>query len=108
MEMWKLNPQQIAFCRQVVGHYTSRLGVTVDDFAYTAGLDSTRLRAIAEGYGDSLSEGEVTNFVHFCEDLKDAEAAEVFDLKRHGLPVPRTVKDVAEEMNQSNFAERND
>jgi len=107
MEMWKLNPQQLAFCRNVLGHYTGRLGVTVDDFANTAGLDSKRLHAIAEGYGDTLSEGEVRNFVHFCEDLKDAEAAEVFDRKSHGLPVPKTIKDVAEEMNQSSFAERN-
>src|SRR5262249_17232571 len=95
------------FCRNVLGHYTGRLGVSIDAFADTAGLDSTRLRAIAEGDGDSLSEGDVTNFVHFCEDLKNAEAAEMFDPKSHGLPVPKTIKDVAEEMNQSSFAERN-
>jgi hypothetical protein len=96
----KLTQQQAVFCRNVVGHFTSVLGVSVDDFAHTASIDSGRLRAISEGYGDELSEDEVKSLVHFCEDLKDAEAAEVFDLKRHGLPVPRTLAEVADETNK--------
>ena len=96
----KLTQQRVTFTRNVLGHFTNRLGVTLNDFAYTASIDAGRLRAISDGYGDTLTEDEVTRLVHFYEDLKDAEAAEVFDLKRHGLPVPRTLVEVADETNQ--------
>lgn len=95
----KLNQQQVNFARNVVVHYTNSLGVSLDDFAHTASIDAGRLKAISNGYGDTLTDDEVTRLVNFCEDLKDAEAADVFDLKRHGLPVPRTLADVADEIN---------
>ena len=92
------------FVRKVVNHYASdRLSVSVEDFAHTADIDPGRLRAIVDGYGNTLTEDEVKNFVSFGEECKDAEAQEVFELQRHGLPLPRTIKDVAEEINQGNY-----
>jgi hypothetical protein len=105
MELVTLTPAQTGLVRRVVGHYTGsdRLSVSVEQFADTANIDSGRLRAIVDGHGNRLSQDEITNFVNLCEEFKDAEAQEVFELQRHGLPLPRTIKDVAEEINQGNY-----
>jgi hypothetical protein len=101
----ELNQAQTELYRRVAGHYAERFQVSDDSFADSAHIDPGRHRAIMAGYGNTLDESETSSFVEWCEELKNAEAREVFDLKRHGLPVPRTLADVVKEFNQS-LAER--
>jgi len=87
---------QIELYRQVVNHFSQKLGTTVESFAETAGLDPSRLRQFADGHRDDISEPERQRFRELCDELIIAEEDEVKEHTSMGYDPPRTAKDIGQ------------
>jgi hypothetical protein len=93
MAQW--NSEQAQFCRGLISHYCSTLGVGVNEMAETTGISRERLNSFANNTLSELSSTELDKFFELAGELARAEKVEVDQYEKRGQQVPyKTYQDV--------------
>lgn len=88
--------QQTDNVRRVINYYTSKLGVSISEFAANAGADATHLNNFMLGSEPDLNADSATRVADLIGDLAQAEEADVNDYTRMwgpNIPQPLTALD---------------
>ena len=72
--MW--TEEQGKFCRGLVEHYASTLGVSVDEIAETTGISKQRLRSVVNHTGE-LNSGELDSLFEVMGELARGEKRDI-------------------------------
>ena len=86
MAQW--NSEQAQFCRGLISHYCSTLGVGINEMAETTGISRERLNSFANNTLPELSSTELDKFFELAGELARAEKVEIDQYEQRGQQVP--------------------